>query len=46
MLDASPLPDVRALERYCEDMARREAENFYWGFISLPRQQRMAIYAL
>ena len=29
-----------------EDMARREAANFYWGFIALPRRQRTAIYAL
>ncbi len=27
-------------------MARREAKNFYWGFISLPYEQRIAIYAL
>jgi phytoene synthase len=27
-------------------MARREAKNFYWGFISLEHDQRMAIYAL
>jgi phytoene synthase len=27
-------------------MARREAKNFYWGFISLPHHQRIAIYAL
>jgi 15-cis-phytoene synthase len=33
-------------ERYCHSMARREAKNFYWGFISLPREQRNAIYAL
>ncbi|HTX55627.1 MAG TPA: squalene/phytoene synthase family protein [Candidatus Acidoferrales bacterium] len=33
-------------ERYCHEMARREAKNFYWGFISLPRDQRNAIYAL
>jgi phytoene synthase len=33
-------------ERYCHDMARREAKNFYWGFISLRREQRNAIYAL
>ena len=37
---------LRSLERYCEDMARREAANFYWGFIALPRRQRTAIYAL
>jgi phytoene synthase len=40
------LPDLRASERYCEEMARREAANFYWGFIALPRAQRTAIYAL
>ncbi len=33
-------------ERFCADMARREAKNFYWGFVSLPHEQRMAIYAL
>src|SRR2546421_4149406 len=38
--------DVREAERFCERMARREAKNFYWGFLSLPRAQRVAIYAL
>ncbi|MBV9279341.1 MAG: squalene/phytoene synthase family protein [Chloroflexi bacterium] len=33
-------------ERFCRDLTRREAKNFYWGFIALPRQQRHAIYAL
>ena len=37
---------LRASERYCEAMARREAANFYWGFLALPRAQRTAIYAL
>src|SRR5437870_1531264 len=37
---------TRASERYCEAMARREAANFYWGFIALPKAQRIAIYAL
>ena len=46
MLDTPMLPGMRAAERFCEDMARREAANFYWGFIALPRQQRTAIYAL
>jgi 15-cis-phytoene synthase len=43
------MPATRSLveaERYCHEMARREAKNFYWGFISLPREQRNAIYAL
>jgi 15-cis-phytoene synthase len=46
MAEAAVLPGLRASERYCEQMARREAANFYWGFIALPRAQRTAIYAL
>lgn len=38
--------EVREAERFCQRMARREAGNFYWGFVSLPREQRVAIYAL
>jgi len=37
---------MREAERFCQHMARREAKNFYWGFISLPHEQRTAIYAL
>lgn len=37
---------LREAEQFCAAMARREAKNFYWGFIVLPRPQRMAIYAL
>lgn len=33
-------------ERFCQDLTRREAKNFYWGFIALPRAKRHAIYAL
>ncbi len=33
-------------ERFNRDMAKREAGNFYWGFISLAHDERMAIYAL
>ena len=33
-------------ERFNRDMAKREAGNFYWGFISLGYHERMAIYAL
>lgn len=32
--------------RYCQDLTRREAANFYWGFVALPRPQRVSIYAL
>jgi phytoene synthase len=38
--------DLSSAERFCGEMARREAKNFYWGFISLPYEQRIAIYAL
>ena len=30
---------------YCQELTRREAKNFYYGFILLPSQQRRAIYA-
>jgi phytoene synthase len=33
-------------ERACQRLARRDAANFYWGFIALARPQRTAIYAL
>jgi 15-cis-phytoene synthase len=32
--------------RVCQRLARRDAANFYWGFIALARPQRTAIYAL
>ena len=38
--------DLEASERFCAQMARREAANFYWGFVALARQERVAIYAL
>ncbi len=38
--------DQARAERFNAAMARREAKNFYWGFISLGHEQRMAIYAL
>jgi 15-cis-phytoene synthase len=50
MVDQAPAltasADLREAERFCAEMARREAKNFYWGFISLEHHQRMAIYAL
>jgi phytoene synthase len=30
---------------YCHKITRREARNFYYAFITLPRKQRQAIYA-
>jgi phytoene synthase len=37
---------LAASEKFCRDLTRREAKNFYWGFIALPPEQRTAIYAL
>jgi phytoene synthase len=37
---------MKVAERHCADIARREAKNFYWGFLALPREKRFAIYAL
>jgi 15-cis-phytoene synthase len=37
---------LQRAERFNRDMAKREAGNFYWGFISLGYHERMAIYAL
>jgi len=43
---AMPSSDRHRAERFNRDMAKREAGNFYWGFISLGYHERMAIYAL
>jgi phytoene synthase len=40
------LLDLRESEAFCYRMVRSAATNFYWGFITLPREQRVAIYAL
>lgn len=37
---------IELSEAYCSAITRAEAKNFYWGFISLPAEQRFAIYAL
>ncbi|MBV8153576.1 MAG: squalene/phytoene synthase family protein [Candidatus Eremiobacteraeota bacterium] len=41
-----PQTDQDRAERFNASMAKREAGNFYWGFISLGYHERMAIYAL
>lgn len=46
MSEAALRLDLRASESYCKEMARREAANFYWGFIALPPRRRVAIYSL
>ena len=37
---------LSADEQYCQELTRRGAANFYWGFVALPGPQRSAIYAL
>jgi 15-cis-phytoene synthase len=41
-----PETEQHRAERFNREMAKREAGNFYWGFISLGYHERMAIYAL
>jgi phytoene synthase len=36
----------RAAERACARLTRKEAKNFYLGFLALPRHKRIAIYSL
>jgi len=40
-----PDPDVALAYEYCRDLTKREAKNWYYGFISLPPEKRHAIYA-
>jgi len=42
----NPPSEHQRAERFNREMAKREAGNFYWGFISLGYHERMAIYAL
>jgi len=37
---------LQAAYRYCQELARREARNFYYGFVLLPPEKRRAIYAV
>ena len=36
---------VQEAYRYCQELAKREAKNFYYGFVLLPPAKRQAIYA-
>ena len=40
-----PHPDVLEAYEYCRELTKREAKNWYYGFISLPPEKRRAIYA-
>ena len=37
---------LQAAYRYCQELARREARNFYYGFVLLPLAKRQAVYAV
>ncbi len=38
--------DLEPSYRLCQQITRREAKNFYYAFITLPRAERMAIYTV
>jgi 15-cis-phytoene synthase len=38
-------PEVLHAYDFCRDLTKREAKNWYYGFISLPPEKRRAIYA-
>ena len=38
--------DVDRAYRLCAQITRREARNFYYAFLSLPKRPRLAVYAL
>lgn len=38
-------PDVYLAYQTCQQITKREAKNFYYGFLSLPAPKRYAIYA-
>jgi len=42
----SPDPNIAAAYRACIQIARREAKNFYYAFLALPRAKREAICAV
>ena len=41
-----PVHDVESSYAYCRAVARREAKNFYYSFVALPRHKRDAICAV
>lgn len=38
-------PSLEEAYAYCTDLTRRRARNFYYAFITLPKEKRKAIYA-
>ena len=38
--------DISAAYAVCQDITKREARNFYYAFVTLPREQRQAIFAV
>ena len=43
---SSNTPDLSASYKFCRDIARQRARNFYYSFLLLPRQQRDAMCAI
>ncbi len=37
--------DIKAAYSHCGTITRREARNFYYAFLTLPKKQRQAVYA-
>ncbi len=48
LVQATPLDDHTLVQAYtaCREIARREAKNFYYSFVALPRARRNAICAV
>jgi phytoene synthase len=44
--EAAASPQITAAYSYCRDVARREAQNFYWAFRVLPRHKSDAMCAV
>ncbi len=38
--------DISDAYAFCQDITKREARNFYYAFVTLPREQRQAIFAV
>ncbi|PZC47469.1 MAG: phytoene synthase [Chloroflexi bacterium] len=44
-MSSSASPTIVEAYRYCRNLTREQAKNFYFAFITLPPKQRSAIYA-
>ncbi len=44
-MKAGVIGDLRASYRFCAAVSRREARNFYYAFLLLPRERRRSMCA-